>query len=62
MYHGRLDIATCPLQFGCRKELASRLRYAKVMVEKLIDKLLPADSKAQPAAHQTGAAAVKTCN
>lgn len=26
-------------KFGCSKELASRLKYAKSMVEKLVDKL-----------------------
>lgn len=31
-------------EFGCTKELASRLRYAKLMVEKLLD------SKPSPAA------------
>lgn len=25
-------------EFGCSKELASRLRYAKLMVEKLLDR------------------------
>lgn len=32
-------------EFGCSKELASRIRYAKLMVEKLLD------SKPTPAAH-----------
>lgn len=32
-------------EFGCSKELASRIRYAKLMVEKLLD------SKPSPAAH-----------
>ncbi|XP_037620896.1 serine/threonine-protein kinase PLK1 [Sebastes umbrosus] len=32
-------------EFGCTKELASRIRYAKLMVEKLLD------SKPSPAAH-----------
>lgn len=52
------------MQVGCRKELASRLRYAKVMVEKLIDKLAPTDSAPSkgPLAHQPGTSALKTCN
>lgn len=32
-------------EFGCSKELSSRIRYAKLMVEKLLD------SKSSTAAH-----------